>query len=277
MENKELAVVSQLAIITDRLEEVSQDIKFRTTKAMTLVCDEENLANIKKVRASLNAEFKQYEELRKTIKKKIMENYENFEKRYNDLIGNTFKTSDNELKDKITEVEDNIKFQKRDNLIFYFNELMESKGMTGMFDFYALNIKIGMSDSMKKLMTQVNDKVESIEKDIKLIEMEDDKVLGGTILAEYIKNGFDYSLAKYTILNALKEQERLEELRQQRLQQEEIGQKIEEKVNQEIVPVEIVDKLVENFTMRFEVKGTKEQLKSLKQFMQDNKIGFNSL
>lgn len=277
MENKELAIVNQIAIITDRLEEVSQDIKSRTNEAMTLVCNEENLTSIKKVRADFNKEYAQYEDLRKTIKKKILASYEDFEKRYNDLIGNTFKTSDNALKTKITEVEDNIKFQKRDDLIFYFNELMESKGLTGMFDFYALNIKIGMSDSMKKLMTQVNDKVESIEKDIKLIEMEDDKVLGGTILAEYIKNGFDYSLAKYTILNALKEQERLEELRQQRLQQEEIGQKIEEKVNQEIVPVEIVDNYVENFTMRFEVKGTKEQLKALKQFMQDNKIGFNSL
>ena len=68
----------------------------------------------------------------------------------------------------------------------------------------------------------------------------------------------------------------------QKQQQDEQDKAIEQKVEEEItIPVEVVEKPVDNatpiITARFQVYGTLEQIKALKQFMLDTDIKFESI
>ena len=275
-EEKQIAVIEQLPKITQRLEEVSKEIKEKTDKAINLVVTEDNLQDIKKVRAELNKEFAQYEDVRKTIKKKIMEKYDEFENQYDTLIRNAFKNAEDSLKSKINTEEYKIKAQKEKSLIFYFNEYLDYLHLNDMISWEQLDIKVNMSDSEKKLREQVKSKLDSIANDIKLIELEE---YSGDIFLEYSKNGFDFANAKLTILNRINEKLKLEQQKIERQQKEQQEQIIEQKVEEEIVvPTEVVELPAENIlSTRFEVKGTKEQLVNLKKYMTDNGILFFSI
>lgn len=273
-EQKQLAVVEQLPVITERLEEVSKAIKEKTDRAMSLVVTEDNLKDIKKVRAELNKEFKDYESLRKTIKNKIMEKYTDFENRYNTLIGNAFKNAEDCLRGKINEGEYKIISQKEKELRIYFDEYLASINLKDMVKFEQLNIKVGLSTSDKKLREEVKSKLDNIAKDIKLIELEE---YSNDIMLEYLKD-FDFVRAKTEVMVMIVGKKKLEEELERRKKQEEQDKIIEQKVDDEIIiPVEIVEKPVENLTTRFQVTGTKEQLVALKQYMIQNDLKFESI
>lgn len=276
MENKELAIIEQLPIITDRFAEISEDVKKRTEQAMTLVVTEDNLADIKRVRASLNKEFSNYENLRKEIKNKIMEKYIVFEQDYQDMISNAFKTADNDLKSKINEAESNIKSEKEKELRSYFDELCESKNLTQFINYDSLNIKVNMSDSLKKLINQVNEIVNNIEKDIQLIEMEQE---APTIMGEYLRNGFNFAEAKLTVMKSIREAERLEQIRLARKQQQEIEKEHIEQIEEVIKePVKIIEEeYKEILTTKFQVSGTREQLIALKEYMSECNLKFENI
>ena len=273
-EQKQLAVVEQLPIITERLEEVSKAIKEKTDRAMSLVATEDNLKDIKKVRAELNKEFKDYETLRKTIKNKIMEKYTDFENRYNTLIGNAFKNAEDCLRGKINEGEYKIISQKEKELRIYFDEYLTSINLNDMVKFEQLNIKVGLSTSDKKLREEVKSKLDNIAEEIKLIKLEEHSE---DIMLEYLKD-YNYARAKSMVLLRIREKEILEEKMKQKEQADQQDKIIEKKVDDEIViPVETVEKPVENLTTRFQVTGTKEQLVALKQYMIQNNLKFESI
>ena len=279
MENdiKELAVIEQLPVITEKFEEISKDVKERTDRAKALVVTEDNFKDIKKVRADLNKEFNAYEEIRKAIKRKIMEKYDEFDEHYQTLIANAFKTADVELKDKINTEEYKIIFQKENELKIYSHEYLDYLNLKIDLSLEQLGVKVNMSDSNKKLREQVKSKLDSMANDIKLIELED---YSSDILVEYNHNGFDFAKAKLTVLNRINEKQRLEQEKIERQQKEQQEQAIVDKVDEIIIPttVETVDKPVDNIlSTRFEVHGTKEQLVNLKKYMTDNAILFWSI
>ena len=274
-EKKELAVVETLPVITERLEEVSKDIKERTSRAMSLVVSEENYKEIKKIRAEFNKEFADYETLRKTIKKKIMEKYDEFEIRYNELIGNAFKNAENEFKTKISETEYKIISEKEKELKFYFDEYSESLHLNNLIKWEQLGIKVKLSDSDKKLRVEIKNKLYNIAKDLEIIKLEGD--LFEAILYEYLEC-FDFAKAKLTVTNRIKKEMELQEHISEKEKKEQIEKVLEQKVDDEItVPVETVDNSVQILTTKFEVSGTKEQLIVLKQFMIKNNIEFKSI
>lgn len=283
MENeiKKLAVVSQLPIITQRLKEVSEDIKQRTDVAMSLVVTEDNISDIKKVRASLNKEFTEYENVRKTIKKQIMQPYDEFNAQYEEYISNAFKTADKDLKGKIDDGEQKIKDEKEQELHEYFEELRESMHLENVVNWYDLQIKVNLSDSQKKLKELINSKLDTISNEIKLIELEE---YADDIMLEYTKD-FNFSRAKLQVLNRIAEKKRLEEERLKRQQQEEqdkqLEQKVEEAEDELKMPEEVVtlqeEKEETEFATVFKVIGTRDQIVSVRNFMVENNIKFENV
>lgn len=281
-ENKqELAVVSQLPIITQRLKEVSEDIKQRTDVAMRLVVTEDNISDIKKVRASLNKEFTEYENVRKTIKKQIMQPYDEFNAQYEEYISNAFKAADKDLKGKIDDGEQKIKDEKEQELHEYFEELRESMHLENVVNWYDLQIKVNLSDSQKKLKELINSKLDTISNEIKLIELEE---YADDIMLEYTKD-FNFSRAKLQVLNRIAEKKRLEEERLKRQQQEEqdkqLEQKVEEAEDELKMPEEVVtlqeEKEETEFATVFKVIGTRDQIVSVRNFMVENNIKFENV
>lgn len=281
-ENKqELAVVSQLPIITQRLKEVSDDIKQRTQTAMSIVVTEDNIADVKKIRAGLNKEFTEYENVRKTIKKQIMQPYDEFNVQYEEYISSAFKNADKDLKGKIDEGEQKIKDEKEQELHEYFEELRESMHLENIVRWYDLQIKVNLSDSQKKLKEQVNSKLDAISNEVKLIELEE---YADDIMLEYQKD-FNFSRAKLEVLNRVAEKKRLEEERLKRQQQEEqdkqLEQKVEEAEDDLKIPEEIVtleeEKKETEFATVFKVVGTRDQIVSVRNFMVENNIKFENV
>lgn len=274
-EQKQLAVVKQLPIITERLQEVSKHIKERTDTAMSLIVTEDNLKDIKKVRAQLNKEFKEYETLRKAIKNQIMERYVDFEKNYNILIANSFKNAEDDLRGKINDGEYKIISQKEKELRIYFDEYLTSLHLDNIITYEKLNIKVGLSDSDKKLREQVKNTLDKISEEINLIKLEENS---DDIMLEYLQD-FDFVKAKTIVLLKKEQKKRLEEQMKQKEELEKQDEIIEQKVDDEIViPVEIMEKSEHKMlTTKFEVSGTKEQLIALKQYMMQNNLEFKSL
>lgn len=278
-ENKqELAVVSQLPIITQRLKEVSDDIKQRTNIAMSLVVTEDNISDIKKVRASLNKEFTEYENVRKTIKKQIMQPYDEFNAQYEEYISNAFKTADKDLKGKIDDGEQKIKDEKELELHEYFEELRESMHLENVVMWYDLQIKVNLSDSQKKLKELINSKLDAISNEVKLIEMEE---FADEIMLEY-KKDFNYSRAKLEVLNRIAETKKLEEERLKRQEQQEqdkqLEQKVEEAEDKIVMPTEEVFLIgEEEFVAAFRIIGTRDQIISVREFMKENNIKFENV
>ena len=269
MENKQLAVVEQLPLIRQYFEEIYRDVAKKTETAMNLVVTDDNVKDIKKIRAELNKEFQNYEFERKEIKRQILAPYEKFEKEYKDTISSAFAAADNCLKKKIEESENIIKSEKEKELREYFKELVESKHIAEYVKFEDLGIKVNLSDSNKKLIREINDKINSIYNDIMMIGLEQDKE---DILVEYLTD-FNFARAKITVLKrkeaAIKIKQSQEIINKEI---EEENARIEEFKKAIIIPK--AEKITDNndvlIVANFKVKGTRTKLLALREYINEN-------
>ena len=269
MENN-IIQVKQLPIIVEQLHEVKAEVTAKVEQALSLVCTEDTVKDVKKVRSELNKELKDYEERRKTVKKAIMTPYEQFETVYKDCISDTYKKADTELKSKIDSVENELKEQKKAEVKGYFDEYLTATGID-FVTFENANINVTLSASMKSLKEQAKAFVDKIVDDLNLINTQEHK---DDILYEY-KSSLNVSAAITTVTNrykAIEAAKAREEERKAREQAEaESAAKVEEVVESVVPPtVEPIAPPVEEektYTLKFTVRGTMPQLKALKEFL----------
>nr|DAH50236.1 MAG TPA: Protein of unknown function (DUF1351) [Caudoviricetes sp.] len=270
MNKKGIIVVKQLPIIVEQLQEVKAEVTARAEQALSLVCTEDTIKDVKKVRSELNKELKDYEDSRKAVKTAIMKPYNDFEEIYKDCISETYKKADAELKGKIDSVENELKAQKTAEVKAYFDEYLQSKGID-FVTFENAHINVTLSASMKSLKEQAKDIVDDIVGDLILIDTQEHK---DEILYEY-KASLNVSNAITTVANrykAIEEAKAREEERKAREQAEaEAAAKVESVVEAVAPPtVEPIAPPVEEektYTLKFTVRGTMSQLKALKEFL----------
>lgn len=268
--NNEIIKVTQLPIIVEQLHEVKAEVTAKVEQALSLICTEDTVKDVKKVRSELNKELKDYEERRKAVKKAIMTPYEQFEAVYKDCISDTYKKADTELKGKIDSVENELKEQKRKEVFYYFEELCEANSLD-FITFENANINVTLSASMKSLKDQAKNFVFKVIDDLALINTQEHK---DEILYEY-KASLNVSAAITTVTNrykAIEEAKAREEERKAREQAEaEAAAKVESVVEAVAPPtVEPIAPPVEEektYTTKFIVRGTMPQLKALKEFL----------
>lgn len=269
MENN-IIQVKQLPIIVEQLHEVKAEVTAKVEQALSLVCTENTVKDVKKVRSELNKELKDYEERRKAVKKAIMTPYEQFEAVYKDCISDTYKKADAELKGKIDSVENELKEQKKAEVKGYFDEYLTATGID-FVTFENANINVTLSASMKSLKEQAKAFVDKIVDDLNLIDTQEHK---DEILYEY-KQSLNVSNAITTVANrykAIEEAKAREEERKARERAEaEAAAKVEEVVEAVAPPtVEPIAPPVEEektYKLQFTVRGTMPQLKALKEFL----------
>ena len=270
--DKEIIAVKQLPIIVEQLHEVKAEVTAKVEQALSLVCTEDTVKDVKKVRSELNKELKDYEERRKAVKTAIMKPYNDFEEIYKDCISDTYKKADAELKSKIDSVENELKEQKKAEVKGYFDEYLTATGID-FVTFENANINVTLSASMKSLKEQAKAFVDKIVDDLNLIDTQEHK---DEILYEY-KQSLNVSNAITTVANrykAIEEAKAREEERKAREQAEaEAAAKVEEVVEAVAPPtVEPIAPPVEEektYTLKFTVRGTMPQLKALKEFLKN--------
>ncbi len=269
MENN-IIQVKQLPIIVEQLHEVKAEVTAKVEQALSLVCTEDTVKDVKKVRSELNKELKDYEERRKAVKKAIMTPYEQFEAVYKDCISDTYKKADTELKDKIDSVENELKEQKRKEVQSYFDELCEANSLD-FITFENANINVTLSASMKSLKEQAKAFVDKIVDDLNLIDTQEHK---DDILYEYkqflnVSNAITTVTNRYKAIEAAKAREEERKAREQA--EAEAAAKVESVVESAAPPtVEPIAPPVEEnktYTLKFTVRGTMPQLKALKEFL----------
>lgn len=278
--SNEIIVVKQLPVIEQQLAQIKQQVAERVETVTSLVVTEDTVKAVKKARAELCAEFKSWEEKRKEVKKAVLTPYENFEEVYNDCISNSYKTADKLLKQRIDDVENELKAKKAAEVQSYFEEYLASKGID--FVSYAqAGLNVTLSASLKSLKEQAAAFIDRIEADLKLIDTFTD--IKAEILVEYKK-----SLNVSAAITGVK-------ARAKAIEQEQARQAAEaEKRAAEAQRVEAIKAAIpeapaaveapteqqaapapeKKYCIRFTVKGTKEQLIALKKFLNEGEYEY---
>lgn len=273
--SNEIIVVKQLPVIEQQLAQIKEQVAERVTSAMQLVCTEATVKEIKKARAELNAEYKAWEDKRKEVKTAVMSPYEQFESVYKDCISDAYKAADKDLKQKIDEVEQQLKTQKAAEVESYFAEYLASKNID-FVSYGQAGINVTLSASLKSLKEQAKDFIDRIESDLKLIETFTD--LKAEILVEYKKslNVSDAITGVKARAKAIQEEQARQEAEaEKRAAEAQRVEAIKAAIPEAPAAVEAPTEQTaapapeKKYCIRFTVKGTKEQLIALKKFLNE--------
>lgn len=260
--NNEIIKLEQLPIIKYQLEQLAIEIKEKVDRANSLIVNDDTVKEVKQVRANLNKEFNELELQRKQVKQAIMSKYDEFEEIYKENVSNLYKQADTTLKEKINSVENQLKQEKEDELKCFAEQWFISKGIEDIVKFEDIELNITLSASLKSLKEQIIKFCEQVFNDIKLIELEEYK---DEILIEYKENhNFMQSKIDVTFrhqqLDYMKKRD--EEILKMKLEEE----KVIEKVDEIIAPVEVIED-EDIIEVAFKVKGTKSQIKQIKELI----------
>ncbi len=277
----QIAVIEQLPKITEKIKEVGAELDKRLNDLNlgALVCTEETRKSIKELRTKLGAELKDFESQRKSIKTKINEPYEIFNKTYEQEIKAKYQQADLTLKEKIDEVENGIKNKARNLAIDFFNEYKKSKSIIddNYLTFEEINLQIGLDtltekgSLVKKVKDFIIEKVDNIEQDISTIKTMENS---GEILVEYLKDK-NLPIAIKTVNDrylALSQIRGIEESAKETVELEKQAiEKVEEvlqaPVEEKQVTIDDFAEKKEVYEMTFTVKGTLSKLKELKTYL----------
>ena len=278
--SNEIIVVKQLPVIEQQLAQIKQQVAERVETVTSLVVTEDTVKAVKKARAELGTEFKSWEEKRKEVKKAVITPYEKFEEVYNDCISNSYKTADKLLKQRIDEVENELKAKKAAEVQSYFEEYLESKSID-FITYEQAGINVTLSASLKSLKEQAKAFIDRIESDLKLIETFTD--LKAEILVEY-KKSLNVSDAitgvKARAKAVQEEQARQEAEAEKRAAEAQRVEAIKAAIPEAPAAVEAPTEQIaapapeKKFCIRFTVKGTKEQLIALKKFLNEGEYEY---
>lgn len=278
--SNEIIVVKQLPVIEQQLAQIKEQVTERVETVTSLVVTEDTVKAVKKARAELGAEFKSWEEKRKEVKKAVITPYEKFEEVYNDCISNSYKTADKLLKQRIDEVENELKAKKAAEVQNYFEEYLESKSID-FITYEQAGINVTLSASLKSLKEQAKAFIDRIESDLKLIETFTD--LKAEILVEY-KKSLNVSDAitgvKARAKAVQEEQTRQEAEAEKRAAEAQRVEAIKAAIPEAPAAVEAPTEQTaapapeKKYCIRFTVKGTKEQLIALKKFLNEGEYEY---
>ena len=267
--NNELIVLEQLPVIRAKLENISKEIKEKVDRATSLIVNEETVKEVKQVRANLTKEFNELETQRKQVKQAIMQKYDEFEEIYKDNVSNLYKQADVELKEKIDNVENQLKQEKEEELREFAQNWFVSKGIESFVKFEDIKLNITLTASMKSLKEQIIAFCEKVFNDIQLIDMENYKE---EILLEY-QNTLDFAKSKMTVIERKRQLEEIQKQQELKQEQEKQEEKVVEKVDEITLPKEIIeeDKLLK---VTFTLETTKQNIIELKKWLNERGIKY---
>lgn len=270
--SQELIRLIQEPIIEEKLRALKVEVEQLTVAAMSLVCTEETVQTVKATRSDLNKRFAELEDQRKAVKSAVLGPYNQFEVIYKECVSDAFKRADAALKQKVNDVEGEMKRRCEDGLRDYFAELCTVHNID-FVPYERAGVVISLADAKaktqppKKLREQLSEFVARIAADVDVISTMDG--------AEEILVEFKQSLdASRSVALVQARHRAIEEAKAARAAREESKAREEEAVKRveafaPPVAKEPDPEPVSERTYRctFTVRATKSQLKRLKEFM----------
>lgn len=263
-----LIVVKQLPVIEEQLLAIKERFSQEAAFALSLECTEDSLQIVKKKRSELTKVYNALEARRKEAKKSILAPYDAFEKVYKECVTDIYSPCDKQLADKIHEVEDGLKAQKRIEVETYFSEYCASKNID-FITFDRIGLNVTMTTSKKALKEQVKMFLDKVSDELALIETQEHR---DEILVEY-KNSLNVAQAITIVSNRHKaieaERARAAEANAKAAEEAAVKKTVDEAI-QEFAPPKAEQAPPEaekRYSVSFKVIGTMEQIKSLKEFL----------
>lgn len=264
----EIISIHDLGTTEKNLIEISEKCKEQIKAAQAMACTEETKKAVKNTRAELNKQFSEYEAERKNRTAEYEKPLKEFKAMYDKYIANPFKEADKALKQKIDDVENQQKSDKKETLVAYAEELKAAYALNWL-DINRVLPNITLSASLASLKSTVSEKLGKIKEDTECIETMSD---GAELFSEYMKT-LNLAQAKLIVVERKHAVEAAEKAQAAQRKREEIKQEAEEKVEAFAPPViEEPPQEVKKYQMTFTVTGTLEQLKALKFYMIENNI-----
>lgn len=274
--SNEIIVVKQLPVIEQQLAQIKAKVTERVSAVKKLICTEETVKEIKKARTELKAEFEAWEDKRKEVKTAVMSPYEQFEAVYKDCISDSYKAADKDLKQKIDEVEQELKNKKAAEVKSYFEEYLASKEIA-FVTYEQAGINVTLSASLKSLKEQAKNFIDRIVSDLALIETFTD--LKAEILVEY-KKSLNVSDAitgvKARAKAVQEEQARQEAETEKRAAEAQRVEAIKAAAPEAVEAPAEVQQEEPKLTLRFTVKATRSKLRELKKFLDEGGYTYES-
>lgn len=274
--SNEIIVVKQLPVIEQQLAQIKAKVTERVSAVKKLICTEETVKEIKKARTELKAEFEAWEDKRKEVKTAVMSPYEQFEAVYKDCISDSYKAADKGLKQKIDEVEQELKNKKAAEVKSYFEEYLASKEIA-FVTYEQAGINVTLSASLKSLKEQAKNFIDRIVSDLALIETFTD--LKAEILVEY-KKSLNVSDAitgvKARAKAVQEEQARQEAETEKRAAEAQRVEAIKAAAPEAVEAPAEVQQEEPKLTLRFTVKATRSKLRELKKFLDEGGYTYES-
>lgn len=284
-----------LPVIEEQLRTLKPGIEKRVADAMKLVCTDENLAEIKALRATMNKEAEALHKQKMAIINEVTKPIDAFNDVYKDCVSGPYKAADDALKQKITDVEKGMKDACESAVMQFFNDLITANHLPWL-PYDRAGIKIGMTEARsktqppKKIQAQITQYVDSVAADVQTINGMDN---AAEIMAEY-RQCFNLTQAIQTV-NTRHERiaaaEKAREAREAAIAEERQRAAAVLNAAQEATataPVATVAPAVverpapvipapQTYRCRFEVEGTIDQLKLLKRFMAQNGFTYKDI
>jgi len=280
----EVIVLKQKPIIAyDLIEAKGKEIAQRLAELNidNIEPSEHNLKLIKSTRSAVRKEFEELENKRKMVKELILKPYNDFEAAYKKHISSQFQEADKKLKEKASVVEDELLTKKINALKEYFNE----KNTFDFISFDDMELKITRSASDKKLKDEIDAYLENITNAVETIKtlpnservlakFQISKDLNRAISETNIEIEREEAIKKAAEEKAKQEEERKRLAEERTKAQQEINEVIEK--HEEKKPEAPSQNEVKKYKASFTVTATLEQIKALKQFMNEKGISYES-
>lgn len=278
-----LVVVEQLPKIMEQLDILGEYIDEGLKDIDKLDCTEENKQLVKTKRAQINNTLKILEDKRKDIKKKILEPYEIFNFKFDEVAKVKLQNASEMLGNKINEIENAQKQEKTNMLIEFANRQFIANEIQDVVKFDDIGLNITLSASEKSLKEQIVAFCERIRNDLDTILLEE---LKDEIFMEY-KKCLNYTQAKQIVLQRQKDLEQAkiqnDNLKVQSENAKKLQSAVYEVIKEELDDIKAPEQIVNATTLSdkdevlivtFTIKDTRTKLKLLKQFMIDNDIKY---
>ena len=261
----EIVKIEQMPKVFEQLELIGAYVDEQLKDLDKLECTDKNKQEVKDKRTVINNTLNMLETKRKEIKSKLNEPYDIFNKKYEETTKIKLQEASKLLAEKINKIEDEQKAKKREEVERYFNEYATSKDID-FVKFEQLNLNITLSVSEKNLKEQVKTFVDKVVDDLILIASQEHN---DEILLDY-KKTLNVSSAISNVLNRYKELEELKKKEEERAQKQEQVKENVKRVEDVIAPPTRVEaKQEETLEICFKVRGSREKLKSLVNYLKE--------
>lgn len=164
----DLIVIQQLPVIVEQLHSIKAAVSEKVKSILALPCTDETVKEIKKYRADLNKDFKDFEARRKFVKSEILKPYEAFEMVYRECVTEIFNEAETQLKEAIDDIETAIKQGKANEISEFYREELAAHGLD-FPSFGQSGIKVGLSDTITALKKQASEIISKTAEDVAMI------------------------------------------------------------------------------------------------------------